>query len=84
MRAEVTTFFEEVLGVEIPDDQTDLLEAGLLDSLGFVELLAHIEIEWGVLIDVETLDFEQFSSVAAIAATVHGQLESPRSEAATP
>ena len=47
--------------------ETDLLEAGTLDSLGLVEVLLQLERRFGVKADLEGLDFGTFRSVASIA-----------------
>jgi acyl carrier protein len=42
---------------------TDLLATGLLDSLGFVELLAHVEQTTGRAIDLSDADPSEFTTV---------------------
>lgn len=42
---------------------TDLLTAGILDSIGFVELLMSIETEYGYQIDLVDADPAQFSTI---------------------
>ena len=45
---------------------TNLLEAGLLDSLGFVELLLFIETQRGWTIDLTNADPEEFAVVKGL------------------
>jgi acyl carrier protein len=59
--------FLEQLNVEVPSVEIDLLETGVLDSLRFVELLMHLEKEFGVVVSVEDLEIDQFRSIARIA-----------------
>jgi acyl carrier protein len=66
----ITRLVRDTLGVEVPSVDTDLLEAGLLDSLALVSLLAEIEREFGFELPLETLDVEAFRTVATAAAYV--------------
>lgn len=59
-----------VLNVEVESAETDLFEAGLLDSLAFVELLLRLEREFGVTASVDDLELDNFRSIARIAAFV--------------
>ncbi len=67
VRAELTALFARDLSVAVPSPDTDLLESGLLDSVGMVELLVRLEQRFGVRVEIENLEIEQFRSVAAIA-----------------
>ena len=49
------------------DVHTDVLSTGLLDSVAFVQLLAELEQEFGLRVDVADLRLEDFSSVSRIA-----------------
>jgi acyl carrier protein len=70
LRDKIQTLFVEQLHLEVPSHETDLLETGLLDSMGLVDLLVHIEKTFGLSIGVEELDFDHFRSVTTIAAMV--------------
>jgi acyl carrier protein len=67
---EIITLFLERLNVTVPSLDADLLASGVLDSLALVELLMQLEMRYGVQIALEKLDFEDFRSVANIAAFV--------------
>ena len=62
--------FVSALNIRIPSDDTDLLGSGLLDSLGLVELLVQVEETFGIAIDLEELEIEQFRSLRTIGATI--------------
>lgn len=66
--------FKRKLEIDVPSVDTDLMETGLMDSLIFVELLFHIENEFGVAIAMDNLELEYFRSVASIVAFI-GQRE---------
>jgi methoxymalonate biosynthesis acyl carrier protein len=63
----IAGIFSAALNVEVPSADTDLFEAGLLDSLAFVELLLRLEHEFGVTTAVDDLDVDNFRSIARIA-----------------
>jgi acyl carrier protein len=67
LQAQICRVLNESLHIEIATPETDLLETGLLDSLGLVELLMRLEQGFGVKVDLEALDFGLFRSVATIA-----------------
>lgn len=60
-------WFVDTLHIEIPASDIDLVETGVLDSLGFVELLLHLEQSFGVKVDLEQLDIHNFRSLERIA-----------------
>ena len=52
-----------------PDDlsnDTPLLERGILDSLGILNLVSFIEDEWGVTVEDEELIPEHFGTISRI------------------
>lgn len=49
------------------DADTNLLLSGVLDSLGFVELLAHLEETAGFTVDLAELDPEEFTTIIGLA-----------------
>jgi acyl carrier protein len=53
-------------GLELGDDD-DLLELGVIDSLGFVELVEEIESRYGIAVQDIEITEEHFGSIAAIA-----------------
>ncbi len=51
-------------------DSTSLLEAGIIDSTGAMELVAFLETEFGIVVDDRDLVPENLDSVDAIATFV--------------
>ena len=47
-------------------DDLNLVETGLFDSLGFVELIAAVEEEFGVEVDFGVVDPETFTTLGGI------------------
>jgi len=66
----IAGLFSGKLNVDPPETDADLFEAGVLDSLAFVELLLHVEREFGVTVAVDDLQVENFRSIDRIAAFV--------------
>lgn len=63
----IAGLFETRMGVRVPSAETDLFETGVLDSLGFVDLLVGLEQEFGITTTVDELELEAFRSIARIA-----------------
>ena len=58
----------------LPRDQS-LLEIGVLDSYGVVELVAFVETEWEIMIPDEDITKEKMGSIDRMATLVEGSLE---------
>jgi D-alanine--poly(phosphoribitol) ligase subunit 2 len=65
VEAEVTALL-----VAPPDRNTDLLDTGLIDSMGLVDLVLGLERQFGITVPLDTIDFDHFRTVARIAAFV--------------
>jgi acyl carrier protein len=64
---QITRIFEEKLHLEIPSADTDLFETGGLDSMAFVDLLRHLELEFGITMSLDELEIDSFRSIERIA-----------------
>ena len=53
------------------DDGDDLLARGVLDSLGFVELVEEVQASYGVVVDDIEITEDNFGSIDAIVDFVH-------------
>ena len=62
----VQRLFLETLNVQVPSDEADLIESGVIDSLALVELLFAIEREFDVSLPLDDLDIDNFRSVNRI------------------
>ncbi len=74
VRLQMRTCIEENFMYRDPDadlrDDQDLLAAGIVDSLGFVELVEEVEARFAVGVEDTEITEENFGSVDAIAAYV--------------
>lgn len=68
VRERVRMLVEERLGIDVPDPGTDLIEAGLLDSLALVTLIVALEDEFGCALPLDDFDVDRFRSVDAMTA----------------
>ena len=62
----VQRIFRDVLIIEVPSPTTDIVAAGLLDSLALVTLLFEIEQEFAVSVPLENLDIDSLRTVERI------------------
>jgi acyl carrier protein len=67
---QVAELIEEVLQVEVPDPGTDLVAAGLIDSLALVSLITEVEMEFEIRLPIDEFDLSRFRSAEQIAAVV--------------
>lgn len=66
----IATLLKTSLNLTVPSTDTDLFETGILDSLSFVTFLVDLEEDFGFSTSIGDLEFDNFSSVARIAAFV--------------
>lgn len=55
------------------DDDTDLIADGVMDSLGIMRAIGHLETDHGVVIDPGDIVPEHFVSVRALAGLIAGK-----------
>ena len=72
LEARIGEIFRDRLNLSVPSPHTDLFEAGVLDSLSFVELLLQLENEFALKISLDDLELDNFRSIARIAAFIAG------------
>ena len=65
--AELTSLLVDDLGIDLPSSTCHLLDDGIIDSLGFVELLFALEQRYGVAVPLDELDLTSFATVDALA-----------------
>lgn len=70
---QIGVLFSETLNIEVPSTETDLVDAGVLDSLAFVELLWHLERTFGLKVSTDSLEIDNFRSIARIADFITSQ-----------
>jgi methoxymalonate biosynthesis acyl carrier protein len=68
----VQRLFVETLNIQVPSEEADLIESGIIDSLALVELLFAIEREFSVNLPLDDLEIENFRSVSRISEVIAG------------
>jgi methoxymalonate biosynthesis acyl carrier protein len=63
---QVLTILRDGLGVKV-EPEMDVIEAGLLDSLTFVDLMVRLEGAFDMTIDVGSVELDDFRTARAIA-----------------
>ena len=66
----ILRLLRQSLNLPVSDPEADLLASGLLDSLMLVELLLGLEREFGVRVEMDSLQLEELRSVRRLAALV--------------
>ncbi|PYP48958.1 MAG: hypothetical protein DMD45_16410 [Gemmatimonadetes bacterium] len=67
LETRIARLFAERLEVEVPSPDLDLFEAGVVDSLMFVKLLATLEEQFGFRLAFEELEIDDFRTVRHMA-----------------
>ena len=67
LEARIRQVFRDKLQLDVPSVDTDLFETAALDSMVFVDLLLHLECEFGVTVALEDIEFDHFRSIERIA-----------------
>jgi D-alanine--poly(phosphoribitol) ligase subunit 2 len=66
----VRRLFVDALNIEVPSEDTDLIEAGYIDSLALVELLFAIEREFSVTVPLDEIEIDNFRDLRRISELV--------------
>ena len=66
----VTRLLADELQIDPPRPDFDLIDAGLLDSLGLIELVHALEIEFTIRLGFDELDLDALRTSTGIAALV--------------
>ncbi|MGE0101421.1 MAG: acyl carrier protein [Blastocatellales bacterium] len=71
---QIIRLLAERVHIETPSVDTDLMEAGLLDSLSLVELMTGLEEQFDVRISFDEIEIDNFSSVSRIVEFLNSRL----------
>jgi acyl carrier protein len=67
LQKQISILIRKTLNFEVPGSATDLIESGLIDSMGLVSLVVELEQEFDCEIPLDAFDLECFRSVDRIA-----------------
>ena len=62
----ISTLLGDRLGVDVPDADVDLIEAGLIDSLALVTLIVGLEDTFGCQLPLDGFAVDRFRSVRSM------------------
>jgi acyl carrier protein len=65
--------FREALSIEVASPDTDLIDAGLLDSLALVELIFQIEQRFAIDLALEELEVDNFRTLTRLSTAIAEQ-----------
>lgn len=66
IRSRIGELIRDRLNVDVPDPDTDLIDAGLLDSLALVMLITAIEEAFACELPLDDFDLDRFRSINRI------------------
>lgn len=81
LRPKIRTFLAAHLRDRAFSDQDDIFAAGYVNSLFAMQLVLFVEKEFGVCVNDEDLEVENFKSVAAIASLVERKVSGAGTDA---
>ena len=67
---QVVELIRDVLQVEVPTPDADLVAEGLIDSLALVSLITEVELEFAIRLPIGEFDLSRFRSAEQIATVV--------------
>jgi len=62
----ILNILTDQLNLTVPTPQTDLIGEGILDSLALVDLIMHLEGEFGFAVEPDQLELDNFQTVERI------------------
>lgn len=74
IKAKIRTFLSKYLRNHQPDDDQDIFALGLVNSLFAMQLVNFVEKEFGISVEQEDLEIENFSTINAIAGLVQHKI----------
>jgi methoxymalonate biosynthesis acyl carrier protein len=75
VRTRIGTYVRRAVAEPIEDDD-DIFDLGIVDSLFALQLVAFVESEFSIVAERHDLDIRNFCSIAALSAFVDGKLGS--------
>ncbi len=78
---DIRALLAKELMVIVDSPEVDLLDTGLVDSVGLVELVVALEVRFGIAVPMEDLQIDDFRSVRRVAQLVE-RLSVPSLDAA--
>jgi D-alanine--poly(phosphoribitol) ligase subunit 2 len=74
----VMDLIRDALQVDVPAPDTDLVDAGLIDSLALITLITELEREFAMQVSMDEFDLSRFRTAEQMAAVVAAQAPDAR------
>ncbi len=66
IQSQVKSILSDVLNADVPSQDTDLIESGMLDSLALVSFILELETTFGLSISYDNLEIDNFRTIKSI------------------
>ncbi len=76
IQSRIARIFTEKLNLQVNQVDMELVETGILDSMGLIDLLVELEKEFGIRISIEEIETDDFRSIAKIEEFIMGKVVS--------
>ena len=67
IQTRIKAILSDVINADIPSDDTDLVETGMLDSLALVSFILELETAFGLSVSYDNLEIDNFRTIKSIA-----------------
>lgn len=77
MKEQIKNFIEKnfIFGEKKLEDNELLFDSGIIDSIGFIELLAFIEKTFNISLDMSEITIEKFNTINNIVETIKDKID---------
>jgi acyl carrier protein len=62
----------DALQIDRPAPEVDLIETGIMDSLGLIELIHSLEVDFAIMVPLDEIDLDRLRTLDGIADLVAG------------
>ena len=67
IQTQVKTILANVINADVPSNNTDLVETGMLDSLALVSFILELETTFDLTVSYDNLEIDNFRTIKSIA-----------------
>jgi acyl carrier protein len=67
IQAKIKSILSNVINADVPSNDTDLVETGMLDSLALVSFILELETTFGLSVSYDNLEIDNFRTIKSIA-----------------
>jgi acyl carrier protein len=67
IQAKIKSILSNVINADVPSNDMDLVETGMLDSLALVSFILELETTFGLSVSYDNLEIDNFRTIKSIA-----------------